>query len=305
MRFWVTAATFLFPGFAQGLVHRYKRLAVWAVVALAVLAGSLWEPWCTWLTIAWHLASAIDGYRCYVRDAHMGTNHAAAAIAVVISTVVGGAVALQGEAFRIPASSSYPTLEIGEHVIANKLATRLFGVHRGELVAYHYPCDPTRVYLSRVIALAGDTVAVSCDTVYVNGSAIPRVRVGDESYVDQYDGETTTKQTTRFHEGAHDIYVNDHGPDILASFPTREASCGRPSIVQVEGQLVDAPAPPKADCEPAKLYVVPPGHIFVMGDNRSNANDSRVWGSLPVANVIGQITGIWWSRSFGRIGRVD
>lgn len=308
MRFWVAVATFMFPGFAQGLVHRYKRLAAWAAPALLIAAAGLWEPWCFWLVFAFHLAGAVDGFRCYGRDARMGTNRAAAAVAVVISTMAGGALGLEGQAFKIPSSSSYPTIQIGEHVIANNLATKLFGVHRGELIVFNYPCAPDRVYVSRVIALAGDSVAVACGALYVNGAAVPRVRIGDETYVDSgEDYGPTPKQTTRYRETlggvTHDMFVGAGGPDVLRDFPIRDPGCG--SVTQVAGQIIDAPTPPKAECDPSKVYVVPAGHVFVMGDNRSNANDSRVWGSLPVDKVIGQITGIWWSRSLGRIGRVD
>jgi signal peptidase I len=308
--FWVTVATFFFPGFAQGLVHRYKRFAVWASVAIALLAAGLWEPRCLWLVFVVHFAGAIDGYRCYRRDARMGTNRAAAALAVVISTVVGGAIGLQGEVFRIPASSSCPMLQIGEDVIANKLEIKLFGVHRGELVAYVYPCDRTRTYLSRVVALAGDSVAVACGALYVNGTAVPRARIGDDTYIDRgEDYRPEEKHTTRYRETigdvTHDMYIDDRGPGVLVDFPRAVQQCYPSGVVQGAGRIIDPPVPPKRECDPHKLYVVPPGHVFVMGDNRSNAHDSRVWGSLPIENVIGRITGIWWSRSLGRIGPVD
>jgi signal peptidase I len=48
-------------------------------------------------------------------------------------------------------------------------------------------------------------------------------------------------------------------------------------------------------------YVVPEGHLFVVGDNRDNSADSRVWGPVPLENVKGTARFIWWSRSWERV----
>jgi signal peptidase I len=68
--------------------------------------------------------------------------------------------------------------------------------------------------------------------------------------------------------------------------------------------------PSAGPCELQLHYVVPAGHVFVLGDNRPNSNDSRYWGSVPVGNIKGRVIGIWLSdgpsgMSLRRAGPVD
>src|SRR4051812_23458807 len=93
------------------------------------------------------------------------------------------------EAFKIPSSSMYPTLEIGDHIFVNKFIygvripwtnTKLFelrGPARGEVIVFMQPCEPDRDYIKRVVALAGDTVEVRCNVVYVGHGDQPGVAV--------------------------------------------------------------------------------------------------------------------------------
>src|SRR6185503_16013706 len=98
-----------------------------------------------------------------------------------------------------------PTLEIGDHLFVNKFIygiripytnvkfLQLRGPHRGEVIVFQYPCDPDRDYIKRVIALAGDTVEVRCNVVYVNGQPIPsKVIEGHRCEYNDHD-ETTDK----------------------------------------------------------------------------------------------------------------
>jgi signal peptidase I len=247
------------------------------------------------------------------------------------------------EAFKIPSSSMYPTLEIGDHIFVNKFIygvripwtrTKLFelrGPKRGEVIVFIYPCDPERDYIKRVIALAGQSVEVRCNVVYVDGVAVPsRMAEGDTCRYDDYvetEDRWITKACSRYEETvAGNTYSTYHDPERphrdqllaehqltsgdLRDFPMHgnpfPPSCSNApddsghvnTVDQVKGKIVeDKPESTASVCEPQMHYVVPPGHVFVMGDNRNNSNDSRVWGSVPIENIKGKALFIWLSYS--------
>ena len=247
------------------------------------------------------------------------------------------------EAFKIPSSSMYPTLEIGDHIFVNKF---IYGMripwtnikffelrdpHRGEVIVFRYPCNMDRDYIKRVIATAGDSVEVRCNVVYVNGKAVPSEMI-ESGEVCKYrdnggeDGGTwSTQSCSRYRETVNGHpYQTFHDPqrparDALIAqgnpppggdskdFPQRtnpfpptcagsgDSAPGQ-SIEQMKGKIVETkPEAVAGACEPQLEYIVPPGHVFVMGDNRNNSNDSRYWGSVPLENIKGKALFIWLS----------
>ncbi|HVK87060.1 MAG TPA: signal peptidase I [Kofleriaceae bacterium] len=255
------------------------------------------------------------------------------------------------EAFKIPSASMYPTLEIGDHIFVNKLPyglripwtnTKLFarGPERGEVIVFVQPCEPDKDYIKRVIALAGDTVEVRCNVIYVNGEAVPSTLVEGEGCVhDDFDEDTKTwftRTCSRYRETlGGNTYETFHDPGRPArdeelkqngflvdgdgnDFPRGTTMFSPPSCPrdadgatvkpesrnQLPGKLVitRAELAHTHACEPQAHYVVPERHVFVMGDNRGNSRDSRSWGSVPLENIKGKALFTWLSYSRGVSG---
>ncbi len=249
------------------------------------------------------------------------------------------------EAFKIPSSSMYPTLEIGDHIFVNKFIygiripwtntkfLQFRGPDRGEVIVFIQPCEPDRDYIKRVVALENDTVEVRCNVVYINGEAIPNKLVEGEGCTyddfDEVNKKWFTRQCSRYSELAGGLrYDTFHDADRplrderaqtnhgllngdTRDFPRLDGARFPPSCsTNPDGESLVAPNQKRGEivelhpgqastnaCEQQLHYVVPPGHVFVMGDNRGNSNDSRYWGSVPVENIKGKALFIWLSYS--------
>lgn len=190
------------------------------------------------------------------------------------------------EPFKIPSSSMMPTLLIGDFILVNKFAygvrlpvtnTKVISVGepaRGDVVVFRYPQDPRVDYIKRVVGLPGDTVSYRDKVLYVNGAAVPQEVVG------------------RF-TGA------GRGADMTGTEERRERlAADHPHHVLIR------PAPMYQQPGEAR-WEVPAGHYFVMGDNRDNSMDSRSWGFVPEANLVGRASVIWWSWDTQKDGIID
>ena len=186
------------------------------------------------------------------------------------------------EPFRIPSGSMLPSLYIGDFILVNKFA---YGIRlpvwnkkiietgepqRGDVVVFRYPRDPTLDYIKRIVGLPGDHVAYYNKVLYVNGKPVKR------DFVGQY-------------EGPGQAHANEYVENLLGDEHSILLQPGRPSSLEGE-------------------YIVPDGMYFVMGDNRDNSNDSRVWGPVPERNLVGEAFMIWmhWNGGvkWGRIGNM-
>ncbi len=197
-------------------------------------------------------------------------------VAIAIALVLRAFVV---EAFQIPSGSMIPTLEVGDHIFVSKFAYGL-GIpftnvkilelkqpERGDVIVFKYPIDPGTDYIKRVVGLPGDVVEVRQHEVFINGHPMPRERVPVPCHYSE-----------SYHPGGADEHDCE---EWLETLGTKQHT-----TIQEPGRGHDF-----------SRTVVPPGNVFVMGDNRDNSSDSRVWGTVQHDLIKGKALIVWWSRA--------
>jgi signal peptidase I len=172
------------------------------------------------------------------------------------------------QAFVIPTGSMEDTLLIGDHLLVDKLAYAPAGpvskyllpysdVKRGDIIVFRYPVDIRQTFVKRVVGIPRDRIRIENKQVFLNGQRISEpYKYHKTEYMDSYRDNFP---------GMPNTFITERGQEML------------------ERHVMNSEV------------VVPPDSYFAMGDNRDSSLDSRYWGFVPRANIIGKPLIIYWS----------
>jgi len=261
-------------------------LAVIATLNLFVPREQQWAGYALSLLVA--IVCAVQAYRLArdfrdIRRPWYGRWPGLLAIVAAFAASMLGARAFFYEPFRFPSASMLPSIEPGDRLIVKKWGYgnyRTFGIHfarsgissevnRGDVVVFESLENRSVDFAKRIVGLPGDRIAYFSKRLWINDREVPRKRIGD--YVQKDRDSRSPQYQERLGECEYLVLIEAETPAFVP--PVKPFPLIDQCTFTKEG----------LSCR------VPAGHYFVLGDNRDNSVDSRVWGFVPAANIVGKV----------------
>jgi signal peptidase I len=190
-------------------------------------------------------------------------------LVAIVALALGLALTIQAfliKPYRIPSGSMKPTLTEGQRVLVNRIAMDFSEPHVGGIYVFHPPTVAKEMQCGPI-----------AHTVTAGGAACsaPVPRESSENFI------------KRLVAGPGDeIYVKE-------GHVFRKAA-GTSRFVAEKDSYIKACEPASGECNFTTPIKIPPGHWFMMGDNRGESDDSRYWGPVPTGWIIGQAVATYW-----------
>ena len=291
---WIAAVLGLFIQPAGMLyVARPGWAAAYFALALIVVLGNMFvlrdrEMVGTAVAVLVSIICAIHAYRL-ARDSRVLRRpwysrwQGLAGIIVAFVVLVFGTRAFLFEPLYSPSGSMITSIEPRAHLFVKKWGYGNYGtygihlvrtgisseVRRGDIVVFEYPDNRALSYAQRVVGLPGDRISYYNKRLKVNDQEIPRRRIGDYVYKDR--PIRSLQYLERLGDREYPILIEAEAPAAIP--PVKAFPFDERCAYTAEGVY----------CQ------VPEGHYFVLGDNRDNSSDSRIWGFVPARNILGTV----------------
>jgi signal peptidase I len=288
-----TALGFFLPPAGMLYVARPGSAAIYLVLLIAIATASLFVA----REIQWAVgaAAALVAIVCAVRAYRFARDfrevkrpwysHGPGLIFVIVALagLALGTRACVVESFRVQSASMLPSIGPGDRLIVKKWGYGnygTFGIHfasagissevsRGDVVVLESPEDRSATSAKRIVGLPGDTVAYFSKRLWVNDREAPRKRISD--YAEKNHAAGSPQYLERLDGGEYPVLIEAEAPTFVP--PAKLFPLLDHCTFTKEGMSCRVPA---------RQY-------FVLGDNRDHSDDSRAWGFVPAANIVGKV----------------